>query len=65
MSTLLDYLDDKSKIVRYCSLQTLGVLGKGNPMRDKIVRRILGLELETKSLRKAATEALGELGVEE
>ena len=62
---LFDYLGDKSKIVRYCAVQALGVLGRESPMVDEIVRRILGMELETKSLRRAATEALSELGVEE
>ena len=62
---LFDYLSDKSKIVRYCAVQALGVLGKASRRREEVVRRIRGLELETKSLRKAATGALRELGVEE
>ena len=61
---LLTYLSGKSKIVKYCAVQTLGVLGKASSLREEIVARITVLENESKSLDKAVTKALQNLGVE-
>ncbi len=62
--TLLGYLEDKSKIVQYCAVQALGVLGRRSPLRGGIVNRISALQDESKSLAKAVTRALRDLGVE-
>lgn len=61
---LLGYLEDKIKIVKFCAVQTLGVLGKGNPSKEEIVRRIGPLRDESKGLSKAVTKALENLGIE-
>jgi HEAT repeat protein len=64
ISILFEYLSDKSKIVKYCAVQTLGILGKGSPRRENIVRRISGLQNESKGLAKAVSKALEKLGEE-
>jgi HEAT repeat protein len=64
---LLEYLSDKSKIVKYCAVQTLGIIGNGSLRRGEIVSRISVLENESKGLTKAvhkALEALKNLGEE-
>jgi len=63
-SILFEYLGDKSKIVKYCAVQTLGVLGEGSSRRDDIISRICGLEKESKGLAKAVKKALENLGVQ-
>ena len=59
---LLGYLQDKSKFVKYCAVQTLGVLGGRSPARTEIVARITVLRGESKSLAKAVNQALQRLG---
>ncbi len=61
---LLTYLSGKSKIVKYCAVQTLGVLGKQSPSKEEIVDEIAALKNESKSLGKAVNKALQNLGVE-
>ena len=39
---LLDYLEDKSKIVKYCSVQTLGILGNRSSLKEEIKTMIGG-----------------------
>ncbi|MHC4818142.1 MAG: HEAT repeat domain-containing protein [Planctomycetota bacterium] len=61
VSILLEYLGDKSRIVTYCAVQALGVLGKQSAKRSEIVaavRRHLG---DSKSMAKAVARALEEL----
>ena len=61
---LLEYLRDKSKIVKYCAVQTLGILGKGSPSRKKIANEIVTLKNDSKSLNKVVTKALQYLDIE-
>lgn len=61
---LFEYLDDKSKIVKYCAVQTLGILGKGSSRREDIVSRVGVLKDESKGLAKAVHKALENLGRE-
>jgi HEAT repeat protein len=61
---LLGYLVDKSKIVKYCAVQTLGILARKSPLRGTVVNSISALRDESKSLAKAVTKALQNLGVE-
>ncbi len=61
---LFEYLGDKSKIVKYCAVQTLGILGKKSSRRKEIVSRISVLKNESKSLTKAVHKALENLGEE-
>jgi len=62
---LLGYLGGKSKIVRYCAVQTLGVLGTRSSRRDEIMDSIGALTGVTKSLDKAVANALRALGAED
>jgi hypothetical protein len=62
ISILFEYLSDKSKIVKYCAVQTLGILGKGSSRREDIVHRISSLRNESKGLAKAVAQALDKLG---
>jgi hypothetical protein len=55
---LLAYLADKSKIVRYCAVDALGVLGIRSSRREEIVEMIGGMTGVTKSLDKAVAKAL-------
>jgi hypothetical protein len=55
----------KSKIVKYCAVQTLGILGKRSPRREDIVHRISGLGNESKGLAKAVAKTLENLGKNE
>jgi len=57
---LYDYLGDKSKIVKYCAVQALGVLGKSS-RRQEIAGRISVLADESKSLAKAVRKAVENL----
>jgi len=60
--TLLGYLGDKSKIVKYCAVQTLGGLGRTSPSKAQIIDRISALRDESKSMARAVSQALQELG---
>ncbi len=59
---LLEFLDDKSKIVRYCAVQALGVLGRESPRLAEIARRIDGVKDDSKGLAKAVHRAHVALG---
>lgn len=59
---LIDYLGDKSKIVKYCAVMALAILGKESPRKEAIVGRIGPLKDEGKSMAKAVSKALGSLG---
>jgi len=61
---LLDYLDDTSKIVRYCAIQTLGILGGDSPRRAEILARMGEQEDVSKGLAKAVRGARTALGEE-
>jgi HEAT repeat protein len=61
---LITYLGDKSRIVKYCAVQALGVLGEKRPWREQIANQILALKDDSKSLNKAITKALQRLAVE-
>lgn len=61
---LLGYLKDKSKIVKYCSVQTLGILGGRSVLRDEIVDNIQGLKHVSKSMNKIVDKTLHDLGYE-
>lgn len=58
---LLEYLTDKSKIVKYCAVQTLGIIGKAGSRREKIVKRINVLKDDSKGLAKAVHKAVDNL----
>ena len=58
---LLEYLEDKSKIVKYCSVQTLGILGSRSSLKDEIKTRIVEQKNVSKSLSKIVTQALENL----
>ena len=60
---LLEYLRDKSKIVKYCAVQTLGILGKESPSRKTIADEIVTLKDNSKSLNKVVAKALQNLGI--
>jgi len=64
ISILLGYLGDKSKIVNYCAVQTLGVLGRGSRSKEEIVNGIRALKDVSKSLTTAVTESMRNLGVD-
>ena len=61
---LLGYLDDRSKIVKYCAVRALGSLGGSSPARLEIAEAISGLGSENRSLAKAVAKAQKDLGVE-
>ena len=61
---LLEWLRDKSKIVKYCAVQALGILGRDSPSTEQIVSKIVVLRGEGKSLDKAVAHALLNLSVE-
>lgn len=61
--TLIAYLEDKSKIVQYCAVQALGILGAERPSREKIASEIVALKHQSRSLNKAVTQALQRIGV--
>lgn len=58
---LIEYLSDKSKIVKYCAVQTLGIIGKSSSKREDIINRIGLLKDESKGLSKAVQKALDRL----
>lgn len=60
---LLEYLADRSKIVRYCAVQTLGILGARSSRKEEIAGRISALAGDSKSLAKAVSRAMQDLGV--
>jgi hypothetical protein len=62
MRILLEYLGDKSKIVKYCSVQTLGILGGKSSLKGEIIAKIGEQKNVSKSLSKVVTQALEELG---
>jgi hypothetical protein len=64
VSILLEYLEDKSKIVTYCAVQALGVLGKQSARRSEIAAEVRRHARDSKSMAKAAARALAELGVD-
>lgn len=61
---LFEYLEDKSKIVKYCSVQTLGILGGRSVSRDEIVDKIQDLKGVSKSMQKIVIKTLQNLGYE-
>ncbi len=61
IAILLAYLEDPSKIVRYCAVQTLGVVSGDSPRLAEVVQRIEGVSKDSKGLAKAARIALAAL----
>lgn len=59
---LFEFLGDKSKIVKYCAVQTLGIIGKDGPRTAEIIGKIKLLKNESKGLFKAVNAALKKLG---
>jgi HEAT repeat protein len=59
---LLEYLEDRSKIVRYCAVQALGVLGSRSARKSEIVAAIRPRADEGKSMAKRVARALELLG---
>ncbi|MCJ7433604.1 MAG: HEAT repeat domain-containing protein [Anaerolineales bacterium] len=62
IQVLLEYLKDKSKIVKYCSVQTLGILGGRSELDEEIVEAIQGLKDVSKGMNKIVVQALENLG---
>lgn len=60
---LLEYLEDKSKIVKYCSVQTLGIIGDRSSLRDEIIAKIREQKEVNKSLTKIVAQVLENLDV--
>ena len=60
--TLLGYLADKSKIVKYCAVQALGVLGRRSPLRGEIVNRISALSSQYTSFDPVDYHSIMETG---
>ena len=58
---LLDYLEDKSKIVKYCSVQTLGILGSRSSLKEEIKIKINEQKDASKSLSKIVGQVLESL----
>ena len=58
---LLEYLDDRSRIVTYCAIQALGILGRDSPRRSEIASAVARHENDSKSVGKAVARALEEL----
>jgi len=58
---ILTYLKDKSELVKYCSVQTLGGIGRKSPLREKIISNLIGLKNVSKSLGKVVAKALHDL----
>ena len=61
VSILLEYLEDKSRIVTHCAVQALGVLGKQSPRRSEIAAEIQRHADDSKSMAKAVAHAVAEL----
>jgi hypothetical protein len=60
---LLGYLDDRSRIVVYCAVQALGVLGRESPRRDEIAAAIRSRAGISKSMERAVAQAFERLGL--
>jgi hypothetical protein len=58
---LLEYLEDKSKIVKYCSVQTLGLLGRRSSLKEEIKTKISAQRDVSKSLAKIVAQVLEDL----
>ncbi len=63
--TLLEYLGDRSKIVAYCAVQALGIVGKRSRRRKVIVAELERRRDASKSMGKIVAKALEQLGVVE
>lgn len=61
VSILLEYLGDKSRIVTYCAVQALRVLGKQSARRSEIAAEVRLHAKDSKSMAKAVARALAEL----
>ena len=61
---LVTHLKDKSEIVKYCSVQTLGNIGRKSPLREEIISSLIGLKNVSKSLGKVVAKALQNLDAE-
>ena len=59
---LLEYLADKSKIVRYCAVDALGLVGARSARRSEIIEKVSVMTGLTKSLDRAVAGALRALG---
>jgi small basic protein len=64
VSVMLAYLGDKSRIVKSCAVQALGVLGAASSRREEIADRVRALKDESKGMAKAVRKALDRLGEE-
>ncbi|MHC4472194.1 MAG: HEAT repeat domain-containing protein [Planctomycetota bacterium] len=62
VSVLLEYLEDKSRIVTYRAVQALGVLGSRSTRRSEIAAEIQRHASDSKSMAKAVARALAEMG---
>jgi hypothetical protein len=62
VASLLTYLEDRSKIVRCCAVDTLGALAGRTVRRDEIIETISGMTGVTKSLDRAVARAMRALG---
>jgi hypothetical protein len=63
VSVLLEYLEGKSKIVTYCAVQALGILGRQSARRSEIAAEVRRHARDSKSMAKAVASALAELGL--
>jgi hypothetical protein len=61
VAVLLDYLGDKSRIVTYCAVQALGVLGGRSARRAEIASAVRRHAKDSKSMAKAVESALAGL----
>jgi len=60
LSILLGYLEDKSRIVTFCAVQALGVLGGRSPRKPEIAAAVRRHEHDGGSMAKAVAVALAE-----
>jgi len=58
---LIEYLEDKSKIVKYCAVQALGILGCRSSLKNEIIIKIGEQKEMSKSLSKIVTQVLADL----
>ena len=58
---LLDYLEDRSRIVKYCAVTTLGVVAVDSPQKRRVRDRIRLLAGESKSMARAVDQSLENL----
>jgi len=61
VALLLEYLEDKSRIVTYCAVQALGVVGRRSRRRTEIAATIQRHANDSKSMAKAVALALAGL----